>query len=116
MIQGESPKIIFDLVMTRFEEEYSPTIVYDASCRAKEYGLNREPARFNKLRFVTDPLHIDNHSSCSEAFKSTMYSDLKSKNKEACEQFNSLLRNVQQSVTYMDFDSYVNALKVFIFS
>ena len=43
-----------------------------------------------------------------------MYSDLKSKNKEACEQFNSLLRNVQQSVTYMDFDSYVNALKVFI--
>ena len=114
IIQGESPRIIFDLIMTRFEEDYSPNIVYDASCRIKEYGLNREPARFSKFRFVTDPLHIDNHTSCSETFKSTLYSDLKKQNKEACEQFISILRSIQHSVTYMDFNNYITALKVFI--
>ena len=55
MIQGESPCIIFDIIMTRFEEDYNPTIIYDASCRIKEYGLNREPGRFTKIRFAPDP-------------------------------------------------------------
>ena len=114
MVQGESPRIIFDLIMTRFEADYNPTIVYDASCRIKEYGLNREPERFSHLRFVTDPLHVDNHTSCSETFQSTIYSDLRKQNKEACEQFNSILRSIQSSVTYMDLDSYVTALKIFI--
>ena len=114
MIQGESPRIIFDLIMTRFEDDYNPTIIYDASCRIKEYGLNREPARFSSLRFATDPLHCDNHTSCSQAFQSNIYTDLKAKNKEACEQFNSVLRSVQHSVTYMGFDNYLTALKVFI--
>jgi hypothetical protein len=111
MIHGESPRIIFDLIMTRFEGDYNPTIIYDASCRIKEYGLNREPERFTKLRFATDPLHGDNHTI---QFQSTMYKDLKVLNKEACEQFNSLLRSVQQSVTYMGFDTYITAVKVFI--
>ena len=100
--------------MTRFEENYFRTIIYDASCRIKEYGLNRKPARFTKIRFATDPIHSDNHTSCSETFQSNLYSDLKAKNKEACEQFNSLLRSVQQSVTYMDFNNYLTALKIFI--
>ena len=52
MIQGESPLIIFDLTMTRFEDTYNPIIIYHASCRTKEYGLNREPDRFIQLRFV----------------------------------------------------------------
>ena len=54
MIQGESPRIIFDIIMTRFENDYFPTIIYDASCRMKEYGLNREPARFSGLRSDTE--------------------------------------------------------------
>ena len=114
MIQGESPRIIFDIIMTRFEKDYSPTIIYDASCRIKEYGLNREPARFSDLRFATDPLHCENHSTCSQAFQSHIYADMKALNKEACEQFNSVLRSVQHSVTYMNFDNYLTAMKVFI--
>ena len=114
MIQGESPRIIFDIIMTRFEDDYSPTIIYDASCRVKEYGLNREPARFSSLRFATDPLHCDNHTTCSQAFQSHLYSDMKAQNKEACEQFNSVLRCEQHSVSYMNFDYYLTAMKVFI--
>ena len=74
---------------------------------ADEYG--------NLLKFFTsDPLHIDNHTTCSDAFQSTLYSDMKKLNKEACEQFNSLLRSVQASVSYMKFDNYLQALKIFI--
>ena len=102
--------------MTRFEDDYSPTIIYDASCRVKEYGLNREPARFSLLRFATDPLHCDNHTTCSQAFQSHLYSDMKAQNKKSCEreQFNSVLRCVQHSVAYMNFDNYLTAMKVFI--
>ena len=100
--------------MTRFEDDYNPTIIYNASCRIKEYGLNREPARFTNIRFATDPLHSDNHTTCSQSFQSNLYSDLKAQNKEACEQFNSVFRSVQHSVTFMDFDNYLMALKVFI--
>ena len=94
MIKGESPRIIFDLIMTRFPSDYNPTIIYDASCRIKEFGLNREPKRFLNLRFASDPLHIDNHTTCSESFQSIIHQVLKPLNKEACEQFNSLLRYV----------------------
>ena len=106
MIQGESPRIIFDIIMTEFEKDYSPTIIYDASWRIKEYGLNREPARFSGLRFDTDPLHCDNHYTCSQAFQTHIYALWK----EACEQFNSVLRSVQHSVTYMNFDNYLTAM------
>ena len=114
MIQGESPRIVFDLVMTRFDKSYNPTIIYDAACRVKELALNREPGRFSKIRILSDPLHIDNHTTCSESFNSILYKDLQPQNKEACEQFNSILRSVQSSVTFMSLDSYLTAMKIFI--
>ena len=66
------------------------------------------------MRFATDPLHCENHTTCSESFQSKAYKDLNPLNKEACEQFNSILRSVQQSVTYMNFETYMSAMKVFI--
>ena len=107
---GKIPKSVKIFILSLID----PTIIYDASCRIKEYGLNREPARFTNIRFATDPLHSDNHTTCSQSFQSNLYSDLKAQNKEACEQFNSVLRSVQHSVTFMDFDNYLMALKVFI--
>ena len=67
-----------------------------------------------KTKFTSDPRQIDNHTICSDAFQSTLYSDMKKLNKEACEQFNSLLRSVQASVSYMKFDNYLQTLKIFI--
>ena len=49
MLSGESPEMLFDLIMTRFEPGYNPHIIYDASCRAKEYGLSRELKRFMSI-------------------------------------------------------------------
>ena len=114
MVQGESPRIIFDIITTRFEEWYNPNIIYDASCRVKEMGLNREPERFMNILITSDPLHIPNHTTCSQSFQSKIYEQLKPLNKEACEQFNSILRNIQVSLTYMSFEHYMAAMKVFV--
>ena len=35
MVRGESPSMLFNLVMTRFQENYNPHIIYDASCLGK---------------------------------------------------------------------------------
>ena len=71
MISGESPSLLFDLVMTRFEANYNPHLIYDASCLAKEYGYNRELKRFMQLTITTDRFHECNHSTYSDAFRSS---------------------------------------------
>ena len=76
MVRGESPSMLFNLVMTRFEENYNPHIIYDASCLSKEYGYNRELRRFMMLRITTDRFHQCNHTTCSDSFKSSQNQDL----------------------------------------
>ena len=81
---------------------------------ADEMGLNREPERLLQMKFRSDPLHINNHTTCSDSFQSTLYSDMRKLNKEACEQFNSLIRSFQAGVSCTKFDNYLQALKIFI--
>ena len=64
MVRVESLSMLFNLVMTRFEENYNPHIIYDASCLSKEYGYNRELRRFMRLRITTDRFHQCNHTTC----------------------------------------------------
>ena len=114
MISGESPSMLFDLVMTRFEANYNPHIIYDASCLAKEYGYNRELRRFKSLAISTDKFHECNHTRCSDAFKSSEYSSLKNINTEACEQTNHVLRKLAHSTTFMTPKMYLRAITLFI--
>ena len=88
MVQGESPRIILDMITTRFEPGYNPKIIYDASCHLKEMGMNREPEIFSNFLITCDPLHVYNHTTDNASFNSTKYEDLKPLNREACEQFN----------------------------
>ena len=55
MMTWESPCMLFEVIMNRFENDYSPDIIYDASCKLKEYALNREPKRFMSIRVTSDP-------------------------------------------------------------
>ena len=112
---GESPRLIFDIITTRFPLDYNPKWIYDASCRAKELGLNREPHRMMKTVFATDPVHEGNHSRCSESFQSTAFQNMDKLNREACEQFNSVLRGVASSVAFMKFEHYMLAIKIFMY-
>lgn len=114
MTSGESPSMLFNLVMTRFEANYNPQIIYDASCLAKEYGYNRELRRFMSLAICTDKFHECNHTRCSDAFKSSIYSSLESINTEACEQTNHVLRKVANSTTFMSPKLYLRAITLFL--
>ena len=69
MLRGESPRNLFDFIMMRFEPEYNPEIIYDASCLVKEYGLNRELRRFMSIRITTDRFHEQNHKTCSDSLR-----------------------------------------------
>ena len=77
MLSGESPEMLFDLIMTRFERNYNPHIIYDASCKVKEYGLSRELKRFMSIQITTDRFHEANHSTSSEALKNSMYDSVR---------------------------------------
>ena len=101
MMSGESPAMLFDLIMTRFENDY-------------EYGYNRELRRFMKLTITTDRFHQCNHSTCSDSFKSSEYSALNNVNSEACEQVNALLRKISSSTTYMSPKMYIKAITLFL--
>ena len=83
MLSGESPAMLFDLVMTRFEHNYDPHIIYDASCIAKEFGYNRKLRRFMQLSITSDRFHEVNHKSCSNSFKTSEYNQLEKINSEA---------------------------------
>ena len=49
MTSSESPQMIFDVIMSRFPQNYSPQIIYDNACKFKEFGLNRETRRFKQI-------------------------------------------------------------------
>lgn len=114
MLSGESPEMLFDLVMTRFEPGYNPHIIYDASCRVKEYGLSRELKRFMSIQITTDRFHEANHTGCSDAFKSSLYDSLRNVNTEAAEQTNHLLRSITTSTTFMSPQLYLRSIKLFM--
>ena len=114
MLSGESPAMLFDLVMTRFEHNYNPHIIYDASCIAKEFGYNRELRRFMQLSITSDRFHEVNHKSCSNSFKTSEYNQLEKINSEACEQTNSSLRRVTSSTTFMSPTMYMMSLTLFM--
>ena len=73
MMTGESPRMLFEVIMNRFKNDYSPDIIYDASCKLKEYALNREPKRFMSIRVTSDRFHENNHKTCSSSFKTSSY-------------------------------------------
>ena len=100
--------------LRRAERFYSLNWHHFLMAAADEMGLNREPERFLQMKFTSDPLHIDNHTTCSDSFQSTLYSDMRKLNKEACEQFNSLLRSLQASVSCTKFDNYLHIHYLYI--
>ena len=76
MTSSESPQMIFDVIMSRFPQNYSPQIIYDNACKSKEFGLNRETRRFMQIQIKCDKFHETNHTSCGRSFKSSEYIQL----------------------------------------
>ena len=63
--------------------------------------------------FVSDPFHEKNHTTCSQSHMSTNYENLDKQNRESAEQFNSILRRIARSVSYMTPENYMRAITLF---
>ena len=111
MVKAESPSYIFDIVTTRFESHYRPDWVYDASCKAKEFGMNREPNIYSEFYIVSDPFHEPSHTTHS--VKSTVNARFREKNKEAAEQFNRILSRITTPLPFMKPSKYMRALTIY---
>ena len=114
MLSGESPEMLFDIIMTRVEDDYNPNIIFDASCKLKEFGLNRKLERFLKIQITTDRFHECNHTACTDSFKSSLYETSKHVNTEAAEQVNSVLRRLGSSTTFMNPQLFIKTLSFFM--
>ena len=114
MTSSESPQMIFDVIMSRFPQNYSPQIIYDNACKSKEFGLNRETRRFMQIQITCDRFHESNHTSCGKSFKSSEYIQLLGKNTQACEQVNAKLRMIASKCTFMNADMFMRAITLFL--
>ena len=47
MTSGESPQMIFDVIMSRFPPDYSPNIIYDNACKRVRKNLSCASASLN---------------------------------------------------------------------
>ena len=62
MARGESPSMLFNLVMTRFQENYNPHIIYDASCLGKP-TCKKSEVFLNIVQKAFDPPLLFEHLS-----------------------------------------------------
>ena len=115
LLSSESPQMmIFDVIMSRFPQNYSPQIIYDNACKFKEFGLNREKRRFMQIQITCDRFHESNHTSCGKSFKFSEYIQLLGKNTQACEQVNAKLRMIASTCTFMNADMFMRAITLFL--
>ena len=91
MTTYESPKVPFNIFLTRFEQA-PKVIVYDNACQLHRYCLNREPHWFKDSLFAVDRLHWDNHTACAEGYNLSFYNakiDVANINSQVNEQANA---------------------------
>lgn len=89
-------------------------VIYDNSCHAHEFALNREPSFFKNTHFLVDKFHWRNHTACSRGYNSRLYPEAAKLNSQVCEQFNALLRKVALSAQYSNVRSYFLLVTSFI--
>ena len=99
MADAESPKTVFDLLMTR--AEHAPSrVCYDDGCRLVQYALNREPEHFRATQFLIDNPHFKTHANCANEYDTKHYPKYFD-NSPLAEQKNSILRTLETSSAYM---------------
>ena len=107
----ESPRTVFDILLTKFKEMPS-FIIYDNSCNLHVFCMRREPSRFAKTKFLVDRLHAPGHR-CSVGYHMKTYKDdekIKNINSVLVEQSNARLKNLNNQISCMKSDNAVEHL------
>lgn len=85
MKDAESPRTLFEAIYVHWPEP-PEVVVYDNSCHAMTYALNREPAWFKHVQWVIDATHFPGHTGCAYAFDIKRQPCLSRLNSQICEQ------------------------------
>ena len=117
MIEAESPRTPFEILVQRFQT-MPERIIYDNACKLHQYALKREPARFRKTMFLVDTFHYQkNHVACSLGYGMREYPHdefIQSINSQVCEQGNRDLRKLSVPAAYMNPENLIQQTKVFL--
>lgn len=107
---AESPKLITELLLTRFAK--MPSIVlYDNACNLSEFVLNRYPKPFLETKFYVDGFHYSSHVNCGPCYNASEHPSLtKELNTSLVEQKNAQLRYMKQTSPYLKFVTFANKL------
>lgn len=85
MTASESPRTLFEALYTRWQ--IPPlVVVYDNSCHAQAFALNREAEWARTIQWVIDALHFKGHSGCAFSYDIKEFLPLQQKNSQLCEQ------------------------------
>lgn len=110
----ESPKKIYEVLLTRFKLLPS-VIIYDNACNLQEYILNRAPWQFRRTQFFVDHFHFFSHTNCASTFNSGEYTQLLEKtNSQLTEQKNSRVTVMKQTAVQKKFRTFAAFLRYFV--
>ena len=85
MRDAESPRTLFEAIYVHWPVP-PQVVVYDNSCHAMTYALNREPQWFKNVQWVIDATHFPGHTGCAFAFDIKRQPLLSKLNSQICEQ------------------------------
>ena len=85
MKDAECPRTLFEAIYVHWPQP-PEVVVYDNSCHAMTYVLNREPTWFQDVQWVIDAAHFPGHTGCAYAFDIKRQPLLSKLNSQICEQ------------------------------
>ena len=110
MPSAESPRLVFDVLCSRFPK-MPEVLIYDNACNLFEYSHNRAPALFKDTLFLSDGFHWLNHVNCSSSFDASSYRMLlKGIASVTHEIKNSSLAPLKVTAPFMRYDSFMETL------
>ncbi len=114
MENHESPKTLFELLYTRWLDP-PKLVIYDNSCHAHAYFLNREPQWAKDITFLIDKTHFKGHTGCSLAYDIGRYPKYGLLNSQLAEQKNSRLAILKKSCAYMTNALFLIYIRFFLY-
>ncbi len=98
----ESPRTLFEVLFTRLPKP-PRVVVYDNSCNAQVYFLNREPAWARDILFLVDKLHMLGHTACARSHDVGRYPEFTALNSQLAEQRVRLIASMHVFLLHKQF-------------
>ena len=105
MTMAESPRTLYELLVTRFVKP-PPVVIYDNGCNVAAYAMNRTPHHFRDTLFLSDGLHWPAHTNCAPTFDSARHHGLYDGSSVVHEQKNRDLAKLKYTSPHMKYRTF----------